>query len=339
MLAADAIGRQLERRANSGLELLERGRKYKTGLTEHCQRRSVMGNGIMMNLKNRALVFSAAFAAVLAGSVIAAQATTVPPSDLGGFALNGTGDSGLGGQSMNITTSTTTNLSAPEDNIYLSNDTFSTASPFSISFDYAVSGAGVSPNTSTPPSALNGTLANFFLGSGPSSTPGLEFSINPYASNVSYYGNPATTGSTGAGGSGGTGGTGGTGGSSSSGLSQGYETITTNFLYTGSIVGVALSYDPSTTTLQEIISTSTGQQHVFSFNLDLSTTLGVSTNFGFEGKTGSTPSTAYQQTISNFNYADSTTPVPEPGILGLFLAGSGGLLVLPLRRRTSRAHA
>ena len=296
----------------------------------------------MMNLKNRALVFSAAFAAVLAGSVIAAQATTVPPSDLGGFALNGTGDSGLGGQSMNITTSTTTNLTAAEDNIYLSNDTFSTASPFSISFDYAVSGSGISPNTSTAPTALNGTLANFFLGSGPSSTPGLEFTINPYASNVSYYGNPATTGGTGTSGSGisgGTGGTGGTGGSSSSALSQGYETITTNFLYTGSIVGVALSYDPSTTTLQEIISTSTGQQHVFSFNLDLSTTLGVSTNFGFEGKTGSTPSTAYQQTISNFNYADSTTPVPEPGILGLFLAGSGGLLVLPLRRRASRAHA
>ena len=294
----------------------------------------------MMNLKNRALVFSAAFVSVLAGSVIAAQATTVPPGDLGGFALNGAGDSGRGGQSMNITTSTTTNLSAPEDNIYLSNDTFSTATPFSISFDYAVSGAGVSPNTSAAPSALNGTLANFFLGSGPSSTPGLEFTINPYASNVSYYSNPATTGGTGGSGiSGGTGGTGSTGGSAGSGLSQGYETITTNFLYTGSIVGVALSYDPSTTTLQEIISTSTGQQHVFSFNLDLSTTLGVSTNFGFEGKTGSTPSTAYQQTISNFNYADSTTPVPESGILGLFLAGSGGLLVLPLRRRASRAHA
>ena len=293
----------------------------------------------MMNLKNRALVFSAAFASVLAGSVIAAQATTVPPSDLGGFALNGAGDSGLGGQSMNITTSTSTNLTAPEDNIYLSNDTFSTANPFTISFDYAVSGSGISPNTSTPPTALNGTLANFFLGSGPSSTPGLEFTINPYASNVSYYGNPATTGGTGLGGSGGIGGTGGTGGSSSSGLSQGYETITTNFLYTGSIVGVALSYDPSTTTLQEIISTSTGQQHVFSFNLDLATTLGASTNFGFEGKTGSTPSTAYQQTISNFNYADSTTAVPEPGILGLFLAGGGSLLLLPLRRRASRAPA
>jgi hypothetical protein len=300
----------------------------------------------MISLKNRSVIFISAFASVLAGSVIAAQATTVPPSDLGGFALNGSGNSGLGGQAMNITTSTSSNLTAPEDNIYLSNDTFSTVNPFSISFDYGVSGAGISPNTSTPPAALNGTLANFFLGNGPSSTPGLEFTINPYASNVSYYSDPTTTGGNGGtsgnniGGNTGTpGGTGGTGSNSNAGISPGYETITTNFLYTGSIVGVALSYDPSTTTLQEIISTSTGQQHVFSFNIDLATTLGTSTNFGFEGKTGGTPSTAYQQTISNFSYADSITPVPEPGILSLFLLGGSGLLLLPMRRRISPAKA
>jgi hypothetical protein len=295
---------------------------------------------MMMTLKNRALVFSAAIASVLAGSAIAAQATTIPPSDLGGFALNGTGDSGLGGQSMNITTSTTTNLSAAEDNTFLSNDSFSTANPFSVSFDYGVSGAGISANTSTPPAALNGTLANFFLTSGASSTPGLEFTINPYASNVSYYGSSSSTSSAGGGGGGSIiGGTGGTGGSTPSGLSQGVYTITTNFLYTGSIVGVALSYDPATTTLQEIISTSTGQHQVFTLNIDLTTTLGASTNFGFEGKTGSTPATAYQQTISNFSYADSTTPVPEPGMLSLLLAGGSSLLLLPLRRKGSRAQA
>ena len=278
----------------------------------------------MTMLKYRGLVFSAVFAAATAAGAVAAQATTVPPSDLGGFSNNGSGAGGLAGQAFNITTSTTADLTASEDNIFLSNDQFSTTSPFSISFDYGVSGAGISPNTSTPPAALNGTLANFFLGSGPSSTPGLEFTINPYASNVSYYSNPSAANS---------------GGSSTNpGPSQGYYTITTNFLYTGSIVGVALSYDPTTTSLQEIISTSTGQRQVFSFNINLATTLGGSTNFGFEGKTGSTPATAYQQTISNFSYANSSSPVPEPGILSLLLAGGSGLLLLPLRRRGSRAQ-
>ena len=287
----------------------------------------------MTMLKYRGLVFSAVLAAATAAGAVAARATTIPPSDLGGFSNNGSGAGGLAGQAFNITTSTTADLTASEDNIFLSNDQFSTTSPFLISFDYGVSGAGISPNTSTPPAALNGTLANFFLGSGPSSTPGLEFTINPYASNVSYYSNPSGTSSGG-------GIPGGTGGSSTNpGSSQGYYTITTNFLYTGSIVGVALSYDPTTTSLQEIISTSTGQQHVFSFNINLATALGGSTNFGFEGKTGSTPATAYQQTISNFSYANSSSPVPEPGILSLLLVGGGGLLLLPLRRRGSRAQA
>jgi hypothetical protein len=317
------------------MELLERGKIMNRGRTQTRQCRNVMGNGFMINLKNRALVFGATFAAAMVAGTFAAQATTVPPGDLGGFSINGVGDAGLLGQAMNITTSTSTNLANPEDNIYLSNDTFSTTNPFSISFDYGVSGAGISPGSSTAPTGLNGTVANFFLGNGPSSTPGLEFTINPYASSVSYYSNPTTT----SGNSGGAGGNGGTGGSINSDPSPSNYTITTNFLYTGSIVGVALSYDPTTTTLQEIISTSTGQQQTFSYNIDLATTLGVTTNFGFEGKTGGTPGTAYQQTISNFNYADSTTPVPEPSMLSLFLTGGAGLLLVPYRRRASRACA
>ncbi len=301
-----------------------------------------MGIEIMTMSKHRGLAFSVIFIAATAAGAVAAQATTVPPSDLGGFSSNGSGAGGLAGQAFNITTSTTADLTASEDNTFLSNDSFSTANPFSISFDYGVSGAGISSNTTTPPAALNGTLANFFLGSGPSSTPGLEFTINPYASNVSYYGSSPSTGSAGGGsiigGAGGGGGSGGGGSGTNSTPSQGAYTITTNFLYTGSIVGVALSYDPTTTTLQEIIRTSTGQQQVFTFNIDLATTLGASTNFGFEGKTGGTPATAYQQTISNFSYADSTTPVPEPGMLSLLLAGGSSLLVLPLRRRASRAQ-
>ena len=295
--------------------------------------------------KHGGLLFSAMFAAATVAGAVAAQATVVPPGDLGGFSNNGSGAGGLAGQAFNITTSTTADIPASEDNTFLSNDSFSTANPFSISFDYGVSGAGISSNTTTPPAALNGTLANFFLTSGSSSTPGLEFTINPYASNISYYGSSNSTGSAGGGGGGGgsiIGGTGGAGsgggGSTNSTPSQGQYTITTNFLYTGSIVGVALSYDPTTTSLQEIISTSTGQQQVFTFNIDLATTLGTSTNFGFEGKTGSTPGTAYQQTISNFNYADSTTPVPEPGMLSLLLVGTGSLLMLPLRRRASPAQ-
>ncbi len=291
----------------------------------------------MAILKHPGLIFSAVFAAATAAGAVAAQATTVPPGDLGGFSNNGSGTAGLAGQAFNITASTTTDLTTSEDNTFLSNDPLSTTSPFSISFDYGVSGAGISPNTSTPPAALNGTVANFFLGSGPSSTPGLEFTINPYASNVSYYQNPGSTSGGGTGITGGTGGTG--GGSTSSGPTQGYYTITTNFLYTGSIVGVALNYDPTTASLQEIISTSTGQQQVFSFNINLATTLGASTNFGFEGKTGSTPTTAYQQTISNFSYANSTSTVPEPGMLSLLALGASGLVLLPFRRRGSRVHA
>lgn len=283
--------------------------------------------------KHRGWVFSAVFAAATAAGAVAAQATTVPPSDLGGFSNNGSGASGLAGQAFNITTSTASDLSAAEDNTFLSNDSLSTASPFSVSFDYGVSGAGISPNTSTPPAALNGTLANFFLSNSSSSTPGLEFTINPYASNVTYYSNPGNTGGSINGGTGGGG-----GGSTSSTPSQGAYSITTNFLYTGSIVGVALNYDPSTTSLQEIISTSTGQRQVFTFNINLASTLGVSTNFGFEGKTGSTPATAYQQTISNFSYANSTTAVPEPGMLSLLLAAGSSLLLLPLRRGASRVQ-
>ena len=187
----------------------------------------------MAILKHRGLIFTAVFAAATAAGAVGAQATTVPPGDLGGFSNNGSGTAGLAGQAFDITASTTADLTTSEDNTFLSNDQFSTASPFSISFDYGVSGAGISPNTSTPPAALNGTVANFFLGSGPSSAPGLEFTINPYASNVSYYQNPGSTSGGGTGITGGTGGTGGGGSNTNSGPSQGYYTITTNFLYTG----------------------------------------------------------------------------------------------------------
>ncbi len=287
-----------------------------------------------MDIKqNHRMIFGAALTAVLAVSVATVQATPVPPSDLGGFALNGTGAGGTAGQALNVTSSTSTSLAAPEDNYYVSSDSFSTLSPFSISFDYGVSGNGISSNTSTSPSTLNGTLMNFFLGDvtgAQSTSPNIEFTINPYANDISnnYDSNPnGLGGSGGGGGSGISGGSGGTSGGSSG--TPGYYTFTNTFIYTGSIVGVTLNYDPTTATLQEVVNTSTGEHQVFSFNIDLATTLGSSTNFSFEGKTGSTPATAYQQSISNFSYTETSSTVPEPGVMALFLAAGAGLLLLP----------
>jgi hypothetical protein len=287
---------------------------------------------------NREMIIGGVFAVALTASVGAVQASPVVPGDLGGFATNGTGAYGTNGQALDITSGLSGSQAAPEDNFYVSNDTFSTLSPFSISFDYGVSGNGISSNTQSAPSALNGTLLNFFLGDvtgSQSTSPSLEFTINPYANDISntYTPNNIPSSNPSGGTGGGTGGTGGSSGGSSS--TPGYYTFTNTFVYTGSIVGVTLNYDPTTATLQEVINTSTGEHQVFSFSINLAATLGTTTNFSFEGKTGSTPATAFQQSISNFSYSD--TVVPEPDVMTLLLGAGAGLLLLPRLGRMLKA--
>ncbi len=272
---------------------------------------------------NSGFILGAAIASVVAvsGSVQAV------PSDLGGFALTGgSGTYGTGQSAFNITTG----AGASENNFFASNDTFSTLSPFTVSFQYQLSGTGVVSGATSPPSNLNGTMANFFLGSPNSSSPNLEFTLNPFANDVSnnYVSNSGGGGSGGLGNGGGTGSLGGTGGTTPP---SGFTTITSTFVYTGSVVDFALSYNPGTTTLTETIGTSTGEHQTFTFNIDLATTLGDNINFGFEGKTGTT---GYQQQISKLNYVNA---VPEPGIASLFLAAGAGLLLLPIRRNRLKA--
>lgn len=246
--------------------------------------------------------------AVLASAGVACAV----PADLGGF----TSPSAPGATVGQLLGAFNISSGASQDNTFLSNDQLNPGNAFSASFDYEYTYSGATTTSYAP----NGTLTKFFL-------------QNSAGTQVVFTLDPSVGGS----GASGAGGSGSTGYSVSAGNNS--YTITSKFLYAGTLIKVGLLYDPTIGALElSIVSSGNGQQTIALNNpntnpVNLGSVLGNNANFGFEGITGPT---AVVQNIGQFQLIQTSTSsnTPEPTSLGLLALSCGGL-ALAVRRRTA----
>ena len=166
-----------------------------------------------MRLSHLSVVCTAALA-------LSTGAAFAVPADMGGF----TTPSAPGTTYGQLLSGFNISNGASQDNVFTSNDQLNPGESFSLSFDYSYNFAGATTTSYAP----NGTLTKFFL-------------QNATGSQYVFTLDPSVGGS-------------GSVGSGSSGSSSGYSitsgtnsyTITSKFLYAGTLIKVGLLYDAST---------------------------------------------------------------------------------------------